>query len=160
MDAPSRPRGRPRRGQAAADLLPADGPVMTAAHVAALLGVSDRTVRRDAHAQTIHGLLLAPRVWRFGRACLLARLRGTNCADIVYDDEILTIEQAAALLGIAPATLLAAAGGAVIPSVRVGGQWRFSRAALLHALCPQHLPSSPAPSSLAASPDDPPPPPR
>ncbi|MFD8559691.1 helix-turn-helix domain-containing protein [Streptosporangium canum] len=137
MDAPSRPRGRPPRGQAAADLLPADGPVLITAHVAALLGVSERAIRNQAVTGQLHNLRLTPRVVRFSRACLFARLHGQSCATVVYDDAILTVEQAAALLGVGPATLLRAAADGLIPSVHLSGTWRFSRAALLRALCPE-----------------------
>ncbi|MFF0250645.1 helix-turn-helix domain-containing protein [Streptosporangium sandarakinum] len=137
MDAPSRGRGRPPRGQAPADLLPRDGPVWTTAHVADFQGVDERTVRRAADRGELHHLRLTPRVLRFSRLCLTERLHGRSCADLVYDEEILDAEQAAALLGVGLTTLLRAATSGVIPSVHLGGTWRFSRAALLRCLCPE-----------------------
>ncbi|GAT68964.1 helix-turn-helix domain protein [Planomonospora sphaerica] len=137
MDALSRGRGRPPRGQAPADLLPADGPVWTTTHVAAFQGVDERTVRRAAARGDLHHLRLTSRVLRFSRPCLMEHLHGRSCADLVYDEEILDAEQAAALLGVGMTTLLRAAAAGVIPSRHLAGTWRFSRAALLRCLCPE-----------------------
>ncbi|MBG0825816.1 helix-turn-helix domain-containing protein [Planomonospora sp. ID91781] len=137
MDALSRGRGRPPRGQAPADLLPADGPVWTTAHVAAFQGVDERTVRRAAARGDLHHLRLTSRVLRFSRPCLMEHLHGRSCAGLVYDEEILDAEQAAALLGVGMTTLLRAAAAGVIPGRHLAGTWRFSRAALLRCLCPE-----------------------
>jgi excisionase family DNA binding protein len=45
--------------------------------------------------------------------------------------EVLTLEQAAALLQVEPAAVAALAHTGEVPARRVGEQWRFSRAALI-----------------------------
>ena len=40
-------------------------------------------------------------------------------------DSILTVEQAAELLGVRPKTVRALAAGGIIPAVKVGKPWRF-----------------------------------
>ncbi|RCG18232.1 DNA-binding protein [Sphaerisporangium album] len=141
MVATSGKRGRPPKGQAAADRLPQGGPVQTAAQVGLTLGLAERTVRRYAASGQLHSLRLAPRVVRFAGACVTAHLHGRSCAELRYADEVLTAEQAADLLGVGLATLLNAAHQAIVPCLRAGNSLRFSRAALLVALCPPSLPS-------------------
>jgi excisionase family DNA binding protein len=45
-------------------------------------------------------------------------------------DDILTVEQAAELLGVRPKTVRALAAGGVIPAVKVGKPWRFDETLL------------------------------
>ena len=45
--------------------------------------------------------------------------------------EVLNAEQAAELLAVEPAALLALAEQGVVPGRRIGGEWRFARSALL-----------------------------
>ena len=46
------------------------------------------------------------------------------------EDVILTVEQAAQLLGVKPKTVRALAAGGVIPAVKVGKPWRFDETLL------------------------------
>ena len=48
--------------------------------------------------------------------------------------DVLTLEQAAALLQVAPAAVAALADAGELPGRRLGGDWRFPRAALLEWL--------------------------
>jgi excisionase family DNA binding protein len=47
------------------------------------------------------------------------------------EDEVLSVEEAAALLKVEPATVRREARAGRLPGRHVGKQWRFSRAALL-----------------------------
>jgi excisionase family DNA binding protein len=49
---------------------------------------------------------------------------------VAADDEILTIPDVAALLKIAEKTVYGLAQRGELPAFKVGGQWRFSRAAM------------------------------
>jgi excisionase family DNA binding protein len=49
---------------------------------------------------------------------------------VAADDEILTIPEVAALLKIAEKTVYGLAQRGELPAFKVGGQWRFSRAAI------------------------------
>ncbi len=53
--------------------------------------------------------------------------------------EVLTLEEAAALLRVDQADLDAAAGRSEVPGRQIAGTWRFSRAALLRWLQPDKL---------------------
>lgn len=52
----------------------------------------------------------------------------------VTDDEVLTLAEAAALLRVAPDAMEAAIPQEDVPARRVGGEWRFSKLAILHWL--------------------------
>jgi excisionase family DNA binding protein len=63
------------------------------------------------------------------------------------NDDILTIPEVAELLRIAEKTVYALAQRGEIPGFKVGGQWRFSRAAIdswieARSRAPQHPPSA------------------
>ena len=63
------------------------------------------------------------------------------------NDEILTISEVAELLKIAEKTVYVLAQRREVPGFKVGGQWRFSRAAInswieARSRAPQHAPSA------------------
>jgi len=65
-------------------------------------------------------------------------------------DEVLTAEEAAALLKVATPTVLKESREGRLPGVKIGREWRYSRTALL-----AHLRQYPAPTAGAADgPDD------
>lgn len=70
------------------------------------------------------------------------------------DAEVLTLEEAAALLRLAPAAVRARAEAAELPARRFGDEWRFSRAALMAWLGAGDRPASGpgGPMSRASSP--------
>jgi excisionase family DNA binding protein len=59
-------------------------------------------------------------------------------------EEVLTLEQAAALLHLHPRTVSALARAGKLPGRKVGKQWRFARARLVEHVA-QPTPSSAAP---------------
>ena len=61
-------------------------------------------------------------------------------------EEVLTLEQAAALLHLHPRTVSALARAGKLPGRKVGKQWRFARARLVaHISDPARAPAAPEP---------------
>jgi excisionase family DNA binding protein len=59
-------------------------------------------------------------------------------------EEVLTLEQAAALLHLHPRTVSALARAGKLPGRKVGKQWRFARARLVeHVADPTRIPGPP-----------------
>jgi excisionase family DNA binding protein len=65
------------------------------------------------------------------------------------DDEVLTAEEAAALLKVATPTVLKESREGRLPGVKIGREWRYSRTALL-----AHLRQYPAPTVPPAGDED------
>jgi excisionase family DNA binding protein len=59
-----------------------------------------------------------------------------------YDDEVLTAEEAAVLLRVSVQTVLKESRLGLIPGVKIGREWRYSRRALIRHLR-QYAPAEP-----------------
>jgi excisionase family DNA binding protein len=93
--------------------------------VAALDRLADRTGRPKQH---LLSELLADRLT--SDALSVGRIEVANPPDAPHDD-VLTLEEAAALFKLSPDAIQAAAEHGDMPGRRFGNDWRFSRQALL-----------------------------
>lgn len=59
----------------------------------------------------------------------VGRVEVTSSPDVIGDD-VLTLEEAAALFKLTPEAVQTAAEGGDVPGRRIGKEWRFSRVAL------------------------------
>jgi excisionase family DNA binding protein len=93
----------------------------------ALDRLADATGRQKQH---VLSELLADRLAETGRPLSLGRLEITPTAD-PNSSEVLTLEEAAALLKLPVDAVRARAEAGDLPGRRFGNAWRFARAALL-----------------------------
>jgi excisionase family DNA binding protein len=94
---------------------------------AALDRLSDATGRQKQH---LVSELLADRLTVGSRALPLGRLEISNTAD-VRTDEVLTLDEAAALLKLPAETVRSRAEEGDLPGRLFGKEWRFARLAVL-----------------------------
>jgi excisionase family DNA binding protein len=94
---------------------------------AALDRLADVTGRQKQH---LVSELLADRLTPGAGSMSLGRVEVANSAD-VRNDEVLTLEEAAALLKLAADDVRARAEEGDLPGRRFGSEWRFARIAIL-----------------------------
>lgn len=136
-------KGRPPRGNAAADRLDPAGPVLTSAMAAERLQLHPRTIMERARAGQLPGAKLG-HDWRFATEALDAAIRGEDWHQLTFTDAVLTLRQVAELLGMGPDKVARLTRTCVLPCNGQARARRYSRAAILRVLCRPIVPSSPA----------------